>query len=71
FHNCIVARLETTDGRDHAATADEADVDRFLCARTIVSLVYRHIIRKDVLPRILHHDVLKAYQKPSPTFLDK
>lgn len=71
FHNCIVARLETTDMQDHAATPDEADVDRFLCARTIVSLVYRHIIRNDVLPRILHPDVLRAYQGPGPAFVDK
>ncbi|WP_170182105.1 peroxidase family protein [Phreatobacter stygius] len=71
LHNCIVARLEKTDLKDHADSADEADFDRFLCARTIVSLIYRHVIRNDVLPRILHPEVLRAYQGPNPTFIDK
>lgn len=34
---------------------------RFVCARIVVTLIYRAIIRKDVMARILHADVFKRY----------
>jgi hypothetical protein len=34
---------------------------RFVCARIVVTLIYRAIIRKDVMARILHPDVFQRY----------
>ena len=36
---------------------------RFVCARALVTLVYRRIIREDVLGRILHPDVKALYAR--------
>lgn len=39
-----------------------APQDRFACAREATTLLYRRILREDVLARLLHHDVLQVYQ---------
>ena len=63
LHNCIVDEL--VRGGSLGPTANPyADAQRlFVAARTACILVYRNVIRRDLLPRILHRDVWKAYEK--------
>ncbi|QOZ72818.1 Animal haem peroxidase [Bradyrhizobium arachidis] len=68
LHNCIVDEL--VRGGNLLPTANPfADAQRlFTTARTACVLIYRNLIRQDLLPRILHQDVWQAYttdQKPS------
>jgi len=69
LHNHIVDEL--VRGGNLPPTANPyADAQRlFTAARTACVLIYRDLIRQDLLPRILHEDVWKAYnadQKPFP-----
>jgi Animal haem peroxidase len=43
---------------------------QFLCARTIVTMIYRNIILKDLLPRIILKAVLDRYRSDNDVFLD-
>lgn len=49
----------------------EAAFDRYLCARDAVTLIYRNVIKKDLLKRLLHPEIYKRYAVESPVFLDK
>ncbi len=58
FHNVVMAAMKDTIG---GASRIEMAYRRFVCARALVTLVYRRIIREDVLARILHPDVKALY----------
>jgi len=49
----------------------EASFDRYLCARYAVTLIYRNVIRKDLMRRILHGKIYDRYAGDSPVFLDE
>lgn len=59
LHNAIIDKLEKR--RSPAPSEIETAYRRFLCARLVVALIYRQIIRLDLMRRILHEDVFKAY----------
>jgi len=69
LHNRIVDEL-VRDGNLPPTANPYADAQRlFTAARTACVLIYRDLIRQDLLPRILHEEVWKAYntdQKPFP-----
>jgi hypothetical protein len=64
LHNRIVDELER--GGILRSTGNAfADAQRlFLAAQSACILIYRNVIRRDLLPRILHNDVWQAYEKP-------
>jgi hypothetical protein len=56
FHNAVIDEI----WRPKPATATVALTEaqrRYACAREAVTLVYREIIRRDVMPRLLHQSV--------------
>jgi hypothetical protein len=61
LHNCIVDELGS---QNLPSTGNSyADAQRlFVTARTACVLIYRNLIRHDLLPRILHGDVREAYE---------
>ena len=67
LHNSIVRRLEELP--DGPLPLQEAH-RRYLCARTLVTLIYREILMTDVLPRILHPAVLQRYRNEHKPLLD-
>jgi hypothetical protein len=69
LHNAIVDRLPAVTEKVDADSFVEAAYDRFFCARAAVTVIYRNIIRKDLLPRILHPDVGKIYGGTAVQFL--
>ncbi|MGL4323395.1 MAG: peroxidase family protein [Beijerinckiaceae bacterium] len=58
LHNSIAKRVQ---GAMPAVAKIEMAYRRFECARALVTLIYRRIVLADVLPRILHPDVLAFY----------
>jgi hypothetical protein len=71
LHNGILDLLPGRDAMVHAASVWEAAHERYLCARSAVTLIYRNVIRKDLMKRILHPKVYQAYQDPKFVFLDR
>ena len=66
LHNQIVALIGEPEQRPHSR--NEALYRRYLCARTVATLIYRNIIRHDVMRWILHplvHDRYKELRDPS------
>ena len=63
LHNAIVDLLA-------AANRDDLAHKRFACARNATTLIYRKIIRNDLLPKILHPEVVKHYDVKAPPFID-
>ena len=43
---------------------------RFLCARDALTLIYRNVIRKDAMRRVLHPSIYATYAGPVPNFID-
>ncbi|MEJ1157905.1 peroxidase family protein [Prosthecomicrobium sp. N25] len=71
LHNAVVDRLDGLGlGTEYAATDDEMRLDQYHAAREVVTLVYRRILRRDAMGRLLHPAVLAAYDRDKPTFLD-
>jgi hypothetical protein len=63
LHNAIVEMLPT----DRTLLSAHK---RFVCARDATTLIYRNILRKDLLPRILHPAVSQHYDVALPQFVD-
>jgi len=61
LHNALIARLEKRAPVQAAWQDTEVAYRRFLAARLATTLVYRNIIEKDVLRRILHPGVYDRY----------
>lgn len=63
LHNGIAANLLPKPGPDaDAGSVATAAWRNFLCARAAVTLIYRNIIRKDVMQKVLHPTVYAAYR---------
>lgn len=62
FHNGIVALLEQASPADAVPDGGDPAFGRYALARCITTLVYREIIRRDLLPLILHPAVAEAYK---------
>ena len=60
FHNAVMAAIKESTG---GASKIEMAYRRFVCARALVTLVYRRIVRDDVLGRILHPGVRALYAR--------
>ncbi len=43
----------------------------YYCARSVVEIIYRHILEKDVLPRMLDPGVLKRYEERRPLWSER
>jgi hypothetical protein len=77
LHNAILDLIEQRHAQALAASqslARRSEVEiayrRFICARLVVTMIYRNIIDKDVLRRILHPDVYQAYSSNPKLRLD-
>jgi hypothetical protein len=72
-HNSILKLLPAAAEGPAADSVLEAEYKRFLCARGALTLIYRQIIRNDLLEKILHPAVYAFYSKQSAgfEFLDK
>jgi hypothetical protein len=63
LHNGIVANLlPKIDPHADPGAKAEAACSNFLCARAAVTLIYRNIIRKDLMQQVLHPAVYATYK---------
>jgi len=60
LHNTVLAMVPAECGA--GASDGETAQRRFLCARLVVTLIYRNIVERDVLPRILDPRILAAWR---------
>jgi hypothetical protein len=74
LHNGIVTKLLPQAARKVQADSEpEAALNNFFFARAAVTMIYRSIIRNDVMQKILHPDVYRIYQNgfSSGSFLEQ
>ncbi len=62
-HNALMRAMADVD-MSHQAAGVEVAYRKLACARAILTLIYRRIVRQDVLRRILHPEVWAAYVGP-------
>jgi len=70
LHNGLVDHLAHQEGPTDARASIEASHRRFLCARGATTLIYRNVVRNDLMRRFLHPAVYQAYSGETPRFLD-
>ena len=70
LHNGILDLLPKRDQMVQASSKWEAAHERYLCARSAATLIYRNVIRKDLMKRILHPEIYEAYQDAKFRLLD-
>lgn len=61
LHNALVAKISKF-ARTGGASPEEAAVRGFQCAKAAVTLIYRHIVRNDLMEKVLHPTIYKAYK---------
>lgn len=61
LHNALVAKISKF-ARAGGASPEEAAVRGFLCAKAAVTLIYRNIVRNDLLEKVLHPTIYEAYK---------
>ncbi|MFV0294942.1 MAG: peroxidase family protein [Hyphomicrobiaceae bacterium] len=69
LHNHILEIMQPAAEMASLPPAEQA-YRRFFCARIVTTLIYRNIVREDVLPLILHPDINKLYSRPDRPHLD-
>lgn len=67
LHNDVVSRLESLPAGDGTFLETHR---RFLCARMIVTLIYREIIAQDLLGRLLDPAIHQRYRTTGKSLLD-
>ena len=71
LHNGLVDVVR----RGEPATGPNASLGaaykRFLCARDALTLIYRNIVRKDLMRRVIHPEIYAAYAGTNPDFIDR
>jgi hypothetical protein len=67
LHNGLVKWAEDVPVEHYASNPWEAAMDRYYFARTAAVLIFRNILRRDVMKRLLHPAVYELYDgKPPP-----
>lgn len=69
LHNRILDRLGPVPAQPLRPRTQQAEA-RFRCAQAATALVWRRIIRDDLLPKLLHREVLALYGTAKPAFLE-
>jgi hypothetical protein len=70
LHNTVIESLEAQGAVPPEYSQEVAEEYRFGQARRIVTETYRRIVRHDLLPRILHPDVLRHYETDKSPYLE-
>jgi hypothetical protein len=66
LHNTILDKLSVPPLKDDFANTER----KFIAAHTACVMIYRAIIRRDLLPKILHPDVWRAYEEGTVPVLE-
>jgi hypothetical protein len=63
LHNTILGEIAAAPGHPAMGSPFDTDHVNYLCARTATTLIYRTLIRRDLLARLLHPAVHDAYER--------
>lgn len=67
LHNTIIGLLGLPDQAGGATLEPpHASIRRFVLARAATTMIYRHILREDLLQRLLHREVWSSYRMGGP-----
>jgi hypothetical protein len=69
LHNALLDMIPTP-GTLPARALRERTAARFAVAQEATTLVFRSVLRHDLLRRLLHPEVRRLYQKPAPEWLE-
>jgi hypothetical protein len=70
LHNGLIDIIRRRERSDPAHQRFGAAYKRFLCARDALTSIYHHIIRNDVMRKVIHPAVYAVYSGSSPSFMD-
>lgn len=70
FHLLHNGLVDKTKGMPTHSRYAEAGFNRYFYARMATTLIFRNVIRRDVLRKFLHRDVYRLYKADKPPFLD-
>jgi hypothetical protein len=70
LHNGLIDAIRRSEPAAGPNSNLGAAYKRFLCARDALTLIYHNVIRKDVMPRVLHPSIYAAYAGALPNFID-
>jgi Animal haem peroxidase len=71
LHNGLVDLARRGEPVARANGRFGAAYKRFLCARDALTAIYHHIVRNDVMRRVLDPAIYGAYSGPNPWFMDQ
>ncbi len=71
LHNGLVDLVRRAEPVSNANARFGAAYRRFLCAREALTSIYRTIIAKDAMRRVLHPAIYAAYSASNPRFMDQ
>jgi hypothetical protein len=71
LHNGLIDIIRRRERSDPAHQRFGAAYKRFLCARDGLTSIYHHIIRNDVMRKVIHPAIYAAYSGSSPRFMDE
>jgi hypothetical protein len=71
LHNGLIDIIRRREQSDPAHGRFGAAYKRFLCARDGLTSIYHHIIRNDVMRRVIHPAIYAVYSGSSPSFMDE
>ena len=70
LHNGIIDLIRRREPGNGPNAQLGSAYKRFLCARDALTLIYRNIIRNDLMRRVLHPHIYAAYCDPARRFID-
>jgi hypothetical protein len=71
LHNNLVDLVRRHEPAAGANAHFGAAYKRFLCARAALTTIYRNILRKDLMRRVIHPAIYAAYSVSNPDFIDR
>jgi hypothetical protein len=71
LHNNLIDLVRRHEPATGANARFGAAHNRFLCARGALTSIYHHILRKDLMRRVIHPAIYAAYCGPNPDFIDR
>jgi len=71
LHNKIAASVESAGLIDSRLAADIRNYRIYLVSRAICVRIYHRLVREDLLPRLLHRDIVNSYDQDEVSFLDR
>lgn len=71
LHNGLVDLVTRAEGPRRNSVSQELAHRRYLCARGATTLIYRNVVRHDLMRRLLHPEVYRAYAPEHAAFIDE